>query len=278
MQVGVVFPQAGIGSDPGAIRAYAQAAEALGYRHILAYESVISQGPVQEPFVLFGLLGGVTQHIELVTGIVVLPSRPTVLVAKQAAAVDVVTGGRLRLGVGVGWNPVEYAAMGASFDHRGQRMEEQVAVLRKLWTEPVVTFHGRWHDLDSVGIHPLPVQRPIPVWMGGDSESALQRSVRIADGWMADSANPMSEEVRERVQRLHSYLRASGRPSELFGIEAHAGVHIKTGTTESLWRAQADAWRELGATHLSVKTTEAGFATVDDHIEALRRVKAALEF
>jgi probable F420-dependent oxidoreductase len=278
VQVGVVFPVSGVENDPGAIRTYAQAVETMGYRYILAYDSVISQGPVQEPFVLLGLLAGVTQQLELVTGIVVLPSRPTVLVAKQAAAVDTLSGGRLRLGVGVGWNPVEYAAMGAPFDQRGQRMEEQIAVLRQLWTEPAAPIHGDWHTLEHVSIHPLPVQRPIPIWIGGDSDQAMERASRIADGWMADNADPFSDVVRARVERLHAYLSASGRPKGLFGIEAHAGIDFKTAKTESQWRAQAEAWRALGATHLSIKTTEAGLTRVEEHIEALRRVKAVLEF
>jgi probable F420-dependent oxidoreductase len=278
VQIGAVFPVTGVGNDPGAIRAYAQAVEAMGYHHILTYESVISRGPVQEPFVLLGLLAGVTQHIELATGVVVLPSRPTVLVAKQAAMVDTLSGGRLRLGVGAGWNPLEYAAMGARFNDRGRRMEEQVAVLCQLWTESAVTFHGRWHTLEGVGICPLPVQQPIPLWIGGDSEPAMERASRIADGWIADNADPFSDEVRARVDRLHSYLSTSRRSTESFGIEAQAGIDFKTATTESRWRALAEAWRELGATHLSVKTTEAGLTQVDEHIEALRRVKTVLEF
>jgi probable F420-dependent oxidoreductase len=278
VQVGVVFPVTGVGDDPGAIRAYAQAVEALGYRYILAYDSVISKGTVQEPFVLLGLLAGATQQIHLVTGVLVLPSRPTLLVAKQAAAIDALSGGRVRLGVGVGWNPVEYAAMGVPFDQRGQRMEEQIAVLRQLWTEPAVTFHGDWHALDDVSIRPLPLQRPIPIWIGGDSDRAMERASRIADGWIADNADPFSDEVRARVERLRAYLSASGRPTGPFGIEAHAGIDFKTARTESQWRAHAEAWRALGATHMSIKTTEAGLTQVEEHIEALRRVKAALEF
>jgi probable F420-dependent oxidoreductase len=278
VQVGVVFPVTGVGDDPGAIRAYAQAVEALGYRYILAYDSVISQGPVPEPLVLLGLLAGATQRVHLVTGVLVLPSRPTLLVAKQAAAIDALSGGRVRLGVGVGWNPVEYAAMGVPFEQRGQRLEEQIAVLRQLWTEPAVTFHGTWHALDDVSIRPLPVQRPIPIWIGGDSDRAMERASRIADGWMADNADPFSDQVRARVERLRAYLSAAGRAEGSFGIEAHAAIDLKTTRTEDQWRARAEAWRALGATHLSIKTTEAGLSHVDEHIEALRRVRAVLEF
>src|SRR6188474_2591636 len=185
MRIGVVFPQTEIGQDPSVIRDYAQAVEALGYTHILAFDSVVGANPdrpggwdspydyrhpFHEPFVLFGFCAAVTRRIELVTGVLVLPQRQTALVAKQAAAVDVLSQGRLRLGVGVGWNDVEYEALGEDFHDRGRRIEEQVSLMRALWTEPVVDFAGRWHRVPEAGINPLPVQRPIPVWFGGQAE------------------------------------------------------------------------------------------------------------
>src|SRR5881296_3866417 len=200
MKLGVVFPQTEIGSDPAVVRDYAQAAESAGYDHLLVFDHVLGgtlerfdrlgrrppytdESPFHEVFVLFGYLGACTQRLELVTGIVILPQRQTALVAKQAAAVDVLTGGRLRLGVGIGWNHVEYEALNEDFHTRGRRVSEQIAVMRKLWTEPVVTFKGSFHHLDRAGINPLPVQRPIPVWMGGMAEPVLKRVAQISDGW-----------------------------------------------------------------------------------------------
>src|SRR5213593_4248020 len=198
MKFGVIFPQTEIGADPVAIRDYVQAAESLGYDHLGAFEHVLGANPASrpgwrppythkdtfhEPFVLFGYLAAITKRIGLVTEVVILPQRQTVLVAKQAAAIDVLSGGRLRLGIGIGWNHVEYEALNEDFHTRGRRVSEQIAVMRKLWTEPVVTFKGSYHHLDRAGINPLPVQRPIPVWMGGMAEPVLKRVAQISDGW-----------------------------------------------------------------------------------------------
>src|SRR5947207_13234197 len=205
MRIGVVFPQTEIGDDPIAIRDYAQAAEQLGYQHLLIYDHVLGasianrpdwRGPYtsdtlfHEPFVLFGYLAGLTKRIELVTGVIVLPQRQTALVAKQAAEIDVLSGGRLRLGIGVGWNEVEYEALGQDFHTRGRRSVEQIAVLRALLTQEVVDFHGHWHHITHAGLNPQPVQRPIPIWFGVGSsqnpyppEAVLRRVARLADGW-----------------------------------------------------------------------------------------------
>src|SRR6266536_4514879 len=188
MRIGAVFPQTEIGNDPGAIRAWAQAVEDLGYRHVLAFDHVLGAGvdtrrdwsgpyssedPFHEVFGLFGYLAAVTRVVELVTGILILPQRQTALVAKQAAEVDVLSGGRLRLGIGIGWNEVEYEALGESFGDRGNRAEEQIEVLRQLWTQPLVTHKTANHVIDNAGINPLPIQRPIPVWFGGAAEPVL---------------------------------------------------------------------------------------------------------
>src|SRR5438105_2091500 len=194
MRIGVVFPQTEIGSDPSVIRDYAQAAESIGYKHLLVYDHVLgastehrpdwrgpytSETPFHEPFVLFGYLAAITQQLELVMGVLVLPQRQTALVAKQAAEVDVLSGGRLRLGVGIGWNQVEYEALGEDFHNRGKRIEEQITLLRELWTEPVVDFTGRWHRVAEAGVNPLPMQRPIPIWMGGYADVVLERAGRM---------------------------------------------------------------------------------------------------
>lgn len=196
MKIGVIFPQTEIGTDPIAIRDYAAAAEEAGYDHLVAYDHVIGANPASrpgwkppydhrnifhEPFVLFGFLAAVTMRVELVTGIVILPQRQTVLVAKQAAAVDVLSRGRLRLGIGIGWNPVEYEALGENFHNRGRRSEEQVALLRLLWGGELVNFEGKWHKISDAGINPLPIRRSIPIWFGGNSEPVLKRVGQIGD-------------------------------------------------------------------------------------------------
>lgn len=286
MHIGVVFPQTEIGTDPVAIRDYAQAVEDLGYHHILTYDHVVGAdisnrpgwpGPYtyqhlfHEPFVLFGYLAAITRRVELVTGILILPQRQTVLVAKQAAEVDVLSGGRLRLGVGVGWNPVEYEALNEDFSNRGRRSEEQIVLLRALWTRPVVTFTGRWHHVHAAGINPLPVQRPIPVWIGGMAEATLQRVARLGDGWFPQIGP--NDRARAMVERLRAYTRAAGRDEQAIGIEARLSIGQ---LPEVRWQGYADAWEALGATHLSIHTMGAGLASVQAHIQALRRAKEIL--
>src|SRR4029453_17668221 len=198
MNIGVVFPQVEIGQDPAVVRDYAQTVEGLGYTPLLVFDHLPGANPERpggwkgpytyrhlfhEPFVLFGYLAAVTERVELVTGILILPQRQTALVAKQAAVVDVLSRGRLRLGIGIGWNFVEYEALGENFKNRGRRSEEQIEVLRALWTKELVTFTGRWHKITDAGINPLPVQRPIPIWLGGGAEQVLRRIARLGDGW-----------------------------------------------------------------------------------------------
>ena len=283
MKLGVVFPQTEIGNDPIAIRDYAQAAEQLGYNHILAYDHVLGahpdrfeqlgfrppythQTPFHEPMVLFGFLAGVTSNIELVTGILILPQRQTALVAKQAAQVDVLTGGRLRLGVGIGWNPVEYEALGENFKNRGRRVEEQIALLRELWTKELVDFDGRYHHVRQAGIHPLPTQRPIPIWMGGMSEAVLKRVARVADGWFPQfRPGPQSTAT---VERLRGYVRDAARSPNDVGIEGRVSVF---NTPEEQWAVALDGWKELGASHVSFNTMGVQLDSPQAHIDAIRR-------
>lgn len=287
MRIGVVFPQTEIGSDPAVIRDYAQVAEDAGYDHLVVYDHVLGGHPdrfrelgmrppythedaFHEPMVLFGYLAAVTRRLELVTGILILPQRQTALVAKQAAEVDVISGGRLRLGVGLGWNPIEYEALGEKFRTRGRRIEEQIALLRRLWTEELVDFEGRYHMVRAAGINPLPVQRPIPIWMGGSAETALRRIAHIADGWFPQlRIGPQTAEV---VERVRGYVRQAGRTVESFGIEGRIGV---AGSSEQEWIAAAGAWREVGATHVSFNTMRAGLSPAD-HIEAIRRIRKTI--
>ncbi len=286
MRLGVVFPQNEIGISPDAVHSYALAAEDAGYSHLLAYDHVLGADPQNRPgwtrythnslfhevFVLFGYLAGCTTKLELVTGVLILPQRQTALVAKQAAEVDVLSRGRMRLGVGVGWNDVEYEALGENFRDRGRRIEEQVAVLRALWTREVVTVDGQWHQIVEAGINPLPVQRPIPIWMGGGAEEVLRRIARLADGWFPQL--PPTDEARAMVERLRTYTIEAGRSPSDVGIEAR--LSIGTQPPEE-WARQAMAWRTIGATHLTVNTMGAGLASPAAHIEAIRRVKETLD-
>jgi probable F420-dependent oxidoreductase len=286
MQLGVVFPQTEIGASPSAVRDYVQAAEALGYAHLLVYDHVLGadarrhsgwNGPYRhtdlfhEPFVLFGYLAALTQRLQLTTAVVILGQRQTALVAKQAAEVDVLTGGRLRLGVGIGWNHVEYEALGENFHNRGRRSEEQIAVLRALWTQEVVDFKGRWHQISHAGLNPLPIQRPIPIWLGGRAEAVLRRVATVADGWFPQFAPDKAGQ--EIMARVHSYAREAGRDPASIGIEGRISVATRT---PDVWVEEAEAWRKLGATHLSVNTMNAGLRSPDDHIKAIRQFKETL--
>jgi probable F420-dependent oxidoreductase len=280
MRVGVVFPQTEFGSDPTLIRDFAQAAEGLGYSHILVYDHVVGavhenrepaltgpyteETPFHEPFVLLGYLAAHTTTLGLTTGVIILPQRQTVLVAKQAAEVDILSGGRLRLGVGTGWNYVEYDALGEDFHNRGRRQEEQVAVLRKLWTEPVVDFDGKWHRIDRAGIRPLPA-RSIPIWFGGHDDRVIDRAARLGDG-MIPQFRP-NEGGRVRLERLRQQLAENGRDPHSFGIEAQVNF---AGGPET-WERDAEAWKALGATYICVRTMDAGLAAPEDHLRAIEQ-------
>jgi probable F420-dependent oxidoreductase len=287
MKFGVVFPQTEIGNDPAAIRDYAQAAEALGYNHLLVFDHVLGAneashpdltGPYRhthafhEPFVLFGYLAGITQTLELVTGIIILPQRQTALVAKQAATVDVLSGGRLRFGIGTGWNPVEYEALGETFHDRGRRSEEQVELLRALWTEELVSFEGHWHKVTDAGLNPLPIQRPIPIWFGGHADAVLKRIARFGDGWFP-LFEPDAKEAPGEIEKLHAYVRQAGRNPGEIGIEGFINIADRS----SEWLAERAAeWQALGVSHVSVNTMNAGLASPDAHTDAIKRFKEAV--
>ena len=287
MQIGAVFPQTEIGTSTPVIRDYARGVEAMGFKHILAYDHVVgastatrpnwrgpytSETPFHEVFVLFGYLAAVTEHVELVTGVLILPQRQTALVAKQAAEVDVLSGGRMRLGVGVGWNEVEFQALNEDFHNRGARSEEQIALLRALWAEPAITFPGRWHHVEAAGINPLPVRRAIPIWLGGSVDATLERAARLGDGWMPQL--PPNARARDMVARLRDYARAAGRDPAALGLEAR--ISISQVHDEDGWKRFAEGWRQLGATHLSVNTMGAGLPSIEEHLATLRRFKDAI--
>ncbi len=284
MRIGVVLPQSEIGGDVGAVRAYGQGVEELGFGLVLAYDHVVGADPAvhhgwagpydvrttfHEPLVLFGYLAAVTS-LELATGIIILPQRQTTLVAKQAAEVDLLSGGRFRLGVGLGWNRVEYEALGQYFTTRGRRIEEQVGLLRRLWTQQSVTFTGDFDRVTGAGLAPLPIQRPIPIWFGGQSAPAYRRAGRLADGWFPQmSPGPGLDEALAVVRK--AAVDAGRNPADL-GMEGRVRW---TGDAGEL-ADQAQRWRASGATHLAINTMDAGFATVDDHLAALATAATAL--
>ncbi|TDO57452.1 putative F420-dependent oxidoreductase [Kribbella sp. VKM Ac-2571] len=284
MKIGAVFPQLEIGADPKVVRDWATTVEGVGYSHVLAYDHVLGADPSNRPgwsgytdkslfhevFVLFGYLAAITTELELVTGVLVLPQRQTALVAKQAAEVDVLSGGRLRLGVGIGWNHVEYQALGVPFKQRGALLEEQVDVLRRLWADPVISIDGKYHEIEEAGLNPLP-GREIPIWFGGSADAVLRRTGRIGDGWMPQSAP--DEKAREQIATIREAAEAAGRDPQSVGIEARLTLGA---VPEQDWRAFADGWRDLGATHLCVNTMNLGLSRPEEHAKVLRDVRPRL--
>lgn len=284
-----MFPQLESGTDIGAIREYLQAIEQLGYVHLVAYDHVLGadtsarpdwkgpydqRSPFHEPFVFFGFAAAVTR-LELAPAVIILPQRQTALVAKQAAELDVLTGGRTRLGVGIGWNAVEYEALDMNFRNRARRIEEQIELLRRLWTEPVVDFTGTWHRVDRAGLNPMPVQRPIPVWMGGDAEEAIKRIARIGDGWFTHEQP--TERGRATFERFRGYLRDAGRDPDGYPIEGRVNVGRLAGPDE--WVSTALGFSDMGCSHLEINTMGAGYTDLGEHlrtIERFRRDAAAL--
>ena len=293
MKTGVVFPQTEIGADPVAVRDYVQAVESLGYAHMMAYDHVLgadtnqhanwegsytSESMFHEPFVLFGYLAGVTTTLELVTAVLILSQRQTALVAKQAAEVDLLTGGRLRLGVGVGWNHVEYEALNQDFSNRGRRYAEQIPLLRAFWTNDVVGFDGKYHKVDHAGVNPLPVQRPIPIWMGAGARAnpvptnrVLRRVASLADGWFPQMQP--GDDAKFTVERLQTFLSEVGRESSSMGMEPR--INLADGNPE-IWQAHANAWQSMGATHVSINTMRAGLNSPQDHIDAIQKFKEVI--
>jgi probable F420-dependent oxidoreductase len=286
VKIGVTFPQTEFGSDPVAVRDYAQTAEALGFTHILAYDHVLGANPDRpggwsgaysyksaflEPFVLFSYMAAVTQKIGFITGILILPQRQTVLVAKQAATLDVLSGGRVRLGVGLGWNMVEYTALNEDFHTRGRRIEEQIHLLRQLWTQPLVNFEGEWHTIPDAGINPLPVQRPIPIWFGGHADALLRRVARMGDGWLPLLRTPA--DARPALEQFDRYLAEAGRSRADIGIEPRLQYSARGPEN---WRGLVQGWQDAGATHLSLNTMGSGFTTPAAHLAALRTFAEAI--
>jgi probable F420-dependent oxidoreductase len=286
MQFGVAFPQTEIGADVGGIRAYAEAVQELGYEYLVAADHVLGADPaghpgwdrpythesmIHEPFALFSFLAGVAPRLGFAPCVIILPQRQTALVAKQAAQVDVLTNGKFRLGVGIGWNPVEFEGLGMNFRDRARRFEEQFDLMRRLWTEPVITYQGTYHTVTAAGINPLPVQRPIPIWVGASAEAAVRRACRIADGYMP--LRPLEGGWVATMEKVRSWLREAGRDPASFGIETR--INAQAGTPDE-WRKELEQWRELGVSHVTVGTGGGGLGGPDGHVRRLRQVRELL--
>ena len=288
MKLGVSLPLTDIGADPVTIRDFAQQAEELGYKHLAAADHVLgvnaknrphwgdrntSQDCFHDPFVLFGFLAAHTKKIELTTEVLVLPQRQTALVAKQAACLDVLSGGRLRLGVGVGWNEEEFVALSENFKNRGVRSAEQVQVLTALWADPHVTYSGRWHKIEDLGINPLPLKRSIPLWFGGHEKVTLQRIAKVGDGWIM-IAWPPNDEALTQIETLREYVREEGRKLDDVGIE----VWVSASGSPDEWRRELEFWHEAGVTHVCLNNTFSRYQhkrikehTVGAHLEAISK-------
>jgi probable F420-dependent oxidoreductase len=275
MQLGAVLPHNEIGTDPGAIKAYLQGLEDLGVTNLLAYDHVLGadpdrpggfQGPYDkdvafhEPLTFFAFAAGVTTSLEMVSSVMILPQRQTVLVAKQAAEVAVLSGNRLRLGIGTGWNRVEYVGLNETFTNRGRRQAEQVELMRRLWTEPSFEFAGEFHTIDRAGINPLP-SAPIPVWFGGSADAAIERCARLGDGWVP--LGTPNDSSRDRIATIRTIREAAGLSMDGFAIQAQAQY---AGGGPDRWRTHAERWQGLGATHLAIATHNAGPTGADGHL------------
>jgi probable F420-dependent oxidoreductase len=285
MRVGVIYPQTELPTDPNTVRVYARTVEELGYEHVEIYDHVLGADPAvhtgwagpydvdttfHEPLVFYGFLAAITQ-LELVTGIVIAPQRQTALLAKQAAEVDILSQGRFRLGIGAGWNAVEYEALGQDFSTRGKRQEEQIGLLRRLWTERSVTHDGTFDRITGAGLAPLPTQRPIPIWIGGMSPPAYRRMGRLADGWFPRvEPGPDLDAARAIIATAAT---EAGRDPTTIGMDGR--VKQGAGGTDDLLR-DAERWREAGATHVSVDTMGSGLPGLDAHLDALARAAEAL--
>ncbi len=285
MQIGVVYPQTELGGDPAAVGRFGRAVEELGFDHLLAYDHVLGavhadraprltgpyteQDPFHDPFVMFGYLAGMTERIGFATGVLILPQRQTALVARQAADVSLLSGGRLRLGVGVGWSPVEYEALGQNFRTRGAREEEQIEVLRLLFAEPVVDFAGRFDRIDRAALLPKPLS-PVPIWLGGSGEKAFDRAARLGDGFIFFGGG-IDHAIHE-WDRLRDLVRGHGRSASAFGGDY---VVLPWGDIDEL-RVEIDRWQEAGGTHISVVTMGRGLDSVDGHIDLLSGLAHAL--
>ena len=286
MQIGAVFPHNEIGTDPGAIKAYAQGVEAIGITHLLIYDHVLGADPdreggfrgpydkdvaFHEPFTTFAFIAGVTDKIDLITTVMILPQRQTVLAAKQAAEVALLSNNRFKLGIGVGWNELEYMGLNETFNNRGRRQEEQVDVMRKLWSEDSLDYTGEYHRIDKASINPRP-SKTIPIWFGGSAPALLDRVARLGDGWIPLMG--ANDKAKACIDTIKQTRKAAGLSFDNFGIQAQAQY---AGGSPERWRKHAEAWREMGCTHLAIATHNAGPTNVDGHLARIGEYQQALQ-
>ncbi|HCY04897.1 MAG TPA: LLM class F420-dependent oxidoreductase [Gammaproteobacteria bacterium] len=285
MQIGAVFPHNEIGTDPGAIKAFAQGVESLGISHLLIYDHVLGADPdreggfrgpydkdvaFHEPFTTFAFIAAVTEKLEMITTVMILPQRQTVLAAKQAAEVALLSNNRFRLGVGVGWNEVEYVGLNETFTNRGRRQAEQVEVMRKLWSEDSLDYTGDYHRIDKASINPRPSQ-PIPVWFGGSAPALLDRVARLGDGWIPLMG--ANDKAQACIDTIKATREAAGLSFDNFGIQAQAQY---AGGSPERWQKHAQAWQDMGCTHIAIATHNAGPTDVDGHLSRIREYQDAI--
>ncbi len=287
MKLGVVFPQTAIGNDPVAIAEYVQAIEDMGYDYLMTYEHVLGANPAHyndgryfiythedafhDPFVLYSWLAGLTQKLEFVTGILILPQRNVGVVAKQSATLSILSGGRLRLGVGVGWNQAEMEGLGYDFSNRGKRIDEQVEILQQLWTEPLVDYQGEFHDIQQLGLNPLPPTPP-PLWFGGSADAVLKRAAKYGDGWLPFGTSP--EKIEPYVDKMYQFLEDEGRDPADFGMDVRISP---TGNDPEKWYGFIEGWLKHGMTHLCVNATKMENPLLDENIQVLMRLKSFVD-
>ena len=287
MDFGISFPQTQIGNDPAIIRNFVETAEELGFERLTLVDHILGAKEAKdapwavhytieygfhEPLTLFAWIAGFTKSIQFVTANVVLPQRQTELVAKQAAQIDILTGGRMVLGIGVGWSKSEFEALNMNFANRGARIEEQVDLLRRLWTDELVEFEGKWHKISEMGMNPRPIQQTIPIWFGAMEEVAVRRAARIGDGWLMSPRGKPDDQMKKLVEAFYGEADSAGRNVNDLGIDATVFAEDR-GPNE--WLSEAQAWRDLGATSITFRTSESGFTHIDQHINAMRRLAEA---
>ena len=290
IQIGAFFPTNDMPADRVAIRDWAQAAEAIGFDFVVVSDHVLGadwsalpdfdesfvnangsydvDDSFHEIFVTMAYIAAVTERVGLASGILILPQRQTALVAKQAAQLDVVSGGRLRLTIGTGWNPVEYEALGQDWRVRGRRHAEQIELMNQLWTNRTVTFDGEFDRVHHAGIKPLPIQQPIPIWFGGGAEPVLRRAAKYGQGWIPLQPQFRPDKLEGPLERLHTYLQAEGREPSTFGLEGWVLSNI--GGPDQ-WQTEAERWVNVGATHVTFYTSKLGIGGVEQQIEAMNQ-------